>query len=278
MNDLLKEFAGQAATALLRYYVIAGIAFVVFYLLFAEVLHKNKIQERYASKKDFRREVLNSSVSAVILATVAFLASSKWIAPYTLIYTDKFEYPLWWMPVSVFLSLVIHDTYFYWMHRLLHHPALFKFTHLLHHKSTNPSPWTAYSFHVLEAVAEGAVVLVLVFVIPLHPVSISMFALAALLINVYGHLGYEIAPKWFRKSFLFEFVNTSTYHNLHHSKFKGNYGLYFRVWDRLLGTEHPDYVKIYDRIQEKRFGNEGTVQPSPIAANQKAVRLQQEIE
>jgi sterol desaturase/sphingolipid hydroxylase (fatty acid hydroxylase superfamily) len=43
---------------------------------------------------------------------------------------------------------------------------------------------------------------------------------------------------------------------MHHSKFKGNYGLYFRVWDRLCKTEHPDYVKEYDRIQKNRFETE----------------------
>jgi len=46
---------------------------------------------------------------------------------------------------------------------------------------------------------------------------------------------------------------------MHHSKFKGNYGLYFRIWDRLMKTEHPDYVKDYDRIQERRFGTKNAV-------------------
>ena len=50
-------------------------------------------------------------------------------------------------------------------------------------------------------------------------------------------------------------INTSVYHNLHHSKFKGNYSLYFRWWDKLMKTENPDYVKEYDRIQEQRFGS-----------------------
>ena len=62
--------------------------------------------------------------------------------------------------------------------------------------------------------------------------------------------------KWFRHSPLFELLNTSVHHNIHHSKFKGNYGLYFRFWDRLMNTEHPDYVKSYDEIQERRFGTE----------------------
>lgn len=78
--------------------------------------------------------------------------------------------------------------------------------------------------------------------------------MSSLFINVYGHLGFEIAPKWFRNSVFFEFVNTSVHHNIHHEKFVGNYGLYFRVWDRIMGTEHRDYVKEFDVVQERRFG------------------------
>lgn len=250
----LKHLAGEATLALLQYYVIAGFLFFLFYRFLTKSFQKNKIQDRKADIKDFRREILNSSSSAIILGAVAFIASSKWVLPYTMIYTDFSEYPIWWVPVSVAIALIIHDTYFYWMHRLMHHPAIFKYVHLLHHKSTNPTPLASYSFHVLEAVVEGAVVLVLVFLLPMHPLSISLFAVSSLAINAYGHLGYEIAPKWVRNSLLFEIINTSTHHNLHHSKFKGNYGLYFRFWDRLMKTENPDYVKTYDQIQKKRFG------------------------
>ena len=77
-----------------------------------------------------------------------------------------------------------------------------------------------------------------------------------LIINVYGHLGYEIAPKAFRNSVFFQFFNTSVHHNMHHSRFNGNYGLYFRVWDKLMKTEITDYEKQFDSIQEKRFGND----------------------
>jgi sterol desaturase/sphingolipid hydroxylase (fatty acid hydroxylase superfamily) len=178
------------------------------------------------------------------------------LRPYTLIYTDSNTYPLWWLPVSLGLSLVIHDTYFYWMHRFLHHDRLFRHSHVVHHLSTNPSPWSSYSFHFFEAILEGIVVIVLVLVLPMHPSVIVAFTFVSFMINVYGHLGYEIMPKGLRKSFLFEIINTSTYHNFHHRKFKGNYSLYFRHWDRLMKTEHPDYVKEYDRIQEQRFGPE----------------------
>jgi sterol desaturase/sphingolipid hydroxylase (fatty acid hydroxylase superfamily) len=36
-------------------------------------------------------------------------------------------------------------------------------------------------------------------------------------------------------------MNTSTFHNLHHTSLKGNYGLMTRMWDRLLDTEIEHY-------------------------------------
>lgn len=242
--------------SILRYFLIAGIPFLLFYKFFGTKLKNLKIQHKSASSKDFIREILHSVQSTAIMAVIAYLVIYTPFRNYTLIYTNIEAYSWWWIPLSAVIGLVIHDTYFYWMHRLLHHPKLFRHTHLLHHKSTNPSPWTSYSFHFIEGVAETGILVVLVFILPLHPLAIALFTISGFIINVYGHLGYEIAPKWFRHSPLFELLNTSVHHNIHHSKFKGNYGLYFRFWDRLMNTEHPDYVKSYDEIQERRFGTE----------------------
>ncbi|MCB9257697.1 MAG: sterol desaturase family protein [Chitinophagales bacterium] len=172
---------------------------------------------------------------------------------YTAVYENLATFPLWWIPLSLVLSLILHDTYFYWMHRLLHHEKLYKYIHAVHHKSTNPSPFASHAFHFLEAISEMMIVPIILFLLPMHIYSLLIFGTITFMINVYGHLGYEIMPKGFRNSFLFEIIGTSLYHNLHHSKFKGNYGLYFRVWDRLMKTENPDYVKAYDALQEKRF-------------------------
>jgi lathosterol oxidase len=249
IETLLRLFSISA----IRYFVIAGFAFLLFYKLLDSRLTRSKIQGKSAAIRDFVREILHSMQTTAVLAIIAFIVLFTPLKNHTLVYDAIDTYPVWWIPLSVVICLVIHDTYFYWMHRLLHHKKIFRFTHLLHHKSTNPSPWTAYSFHFLEAWTEGAVLFVIVMIMPVHPLTILLFTITAFIINVYGHLGYEIVPKGFRKTFLFEILNTSVHHNLHHSRFKGNYGLYFRVWDRMLGTEHPDYVKEFDRIQENRF-------------------------
>ncbi len=242
---------------LVRYFLLAGIPFLIFYILFPRAFSNNKIQARLAKQKDFIREITHSLQTTLILAAVGILILQTPLRAYTQLYTNLSDYPRWWVPLSILLSLILHDTYFYWMHRTVHHPRLYRRVHLVHHQSVNPSPWASYSFHFFEGVLEALVAPLILLLIPMHPLSLFLFTLASFSINVYGHLGYEIAPRWFRHSWLFELLNTSTHHNLHHAQFRGNYGLYFRFWDRLMGTEHPDYVREYDKIQARRFGPAG---------------------
>ncbi len=244
------------AINIIRYFLFAGIPFLIFYIKFPDFFKKNKIQSRFAKRKDFIREILHSTQTTFILAGVGLLMMKTPLIEYTQVYFNISDQPLAWIPVSLILALVLHDTFFYWMHRLIHHPLLFKRIHLVHHKSVNPSPWTSYSFHILEAILESLVAPIILLLIPMHPIALLLFALSSFIINVYGHLGYEIAPKWLRHSLFFEILNTSTHHNYHHEKFNGNYGLYFRIWDRIMKTEHPDYVMQYDLIQKRRFGDD----------------------
>lgn len=263
MEKLAATIAAIFGITLIRYLVLAGIPFLIFYMLLSSSkTAKYKIQNRKASKKDFWREIMYSSSSSLVFSVMSAILVFTPLKSYTLLYSNVHDYPLWWLPVSLVLSLVIHDTYFYWMHRIMHHKSIFRLAHVVHHQSVNPSPWTSYSFHIVEAIAEGGVLPILAFTLPMHTDVLILFTVVSLFINVYGHLGYEIMPKWVRNSYLFEVINTSVHHNLHHSKFKGNYGLYFRWWDRIMKTENPDYVKEYDRMQEKRFGGA----PRPVAA------------
>lgn len=252
MHPVIKFFVAVLSVTVLRYFIVAGIAFVLFYKLFNNKVIANKIQAKTAAKADFIRDILHSLQTTLVFTGIAALVFLTPLKHITQVSAAGTVLPIWWVVLSVPLSLIIHDTYFYWMHRLLHHPSIFRYTHLLHHRSTNPSPWSSYSFGFLEAIAEGMVLLVVTMLLPMNGTSVGLFILIGYVINVYGHLGYEIAPLWLRNTPLFEVFNTSVHHNFHHSKFKGNYGLYFRVWDRLMGTEHPDYVKEYDRIQANR--------------------------
>jgi sterol desaturase/sphingolipid hydroxylase (fatty acid hydroxylase superfamily) len=122
----------------LRYLLIAGGAFFIFYKVFPNYFSIQKIQLKSIKKKDIIREVLYSSQTTAVISLLGILIVSSPLGVYTHIYTTIDEYPIWWIPISIMVMLIFHDTYFYWMHRIVHHPKWFRSIHLIHHKSTNP--------------------------------------------------------------------------------------------------------------------------------------------
>ncbi len=232
-----------------RYLVFAAAAFLPVHFM-KDRLAWRKIQDRFPKPEDYKREVSYSFGTFVIFGLTGVLIHL--IKEHTLIYRDLSAYPLWWFFLSIPLALVVHDTYFYWTHRLMHHPRLFKIMHLVHHKSTNPTPWASFAFHPLESVVESSIILVLIFLMPMHPLAILAFLLIMTAENVMGHLGYEFYPRWLTQSFIGKWLNTSTNHNIHHRYFEGNYGLYFRWWDVWMGTTHVKYDSTLEAIQLRK--------------------------
>ncbi|NII26354.1 sterol desaturase family protein [Pseudoflavitalea sp. X16] len=235
-----------------KYFLIALPFFLVYYVFFRKKLAYRKIQEKFPKQKDYIRELVFSTLSVIIFSIPPLIMLySDTIRPYTTFYTDIEKHGLIYLILAFPLMLMIHDTYFYWAHRLMHHPLLFKKFHLVHHKSTNPSPWAAYAFHPLEAVVESLIFVVFLFIIPIHGIHLMTFFVFSLVYNVYGHLGFELYPKGFNRHWLGKWINTSICHNQHHQYFKGNYGLYFTIWDRMMGTLRDDYDKKFDEVNGK---------------------------
>jgi sterol desaturase/sphingolipid hydroxylase (fatty acid hydroxylase superfamily) len=170
------------------------------------------------------------------------------LRPYTSIYKDIHQHSTAYNWLIFPVMLLMHDTYFYWMHRLMHQPALFKFFHVVHHQSTNPSPWASFAFQPTEAIVESGIIILFAFTIPVHIIHILAFLIFMTIYNVYGHLGYELFPKGSNRHWLGKWFNTSVNHNMHHQYFKGNYGLYFTFWDKLMGTTHKEYDLNFDRV------------------------------
>ncbi len=233
-----------------RYLIFTSISFLLFYIILKKPLWYRKIQKKMPAIRDYRRDILWSLTTIAIFSTVILLTFVKYkhlTSTYNRI--DEYGYP--YLIFSFFWMLFLHDTWFYWWHRIMHHPFLFKRVHLVHHKSTNPSPWTAYAFHPFEAIIEVGIHPLIAFTLPIYTPAIGIFFLFQIAYNVYGHLGYELYPKGFNKNWIGKWINTSVAHNLHHKKFDGNYGLYLLFWDRLMGTLRKDYDDTFDNSTNK---------------------------
>lgn len=233
-----------------RYIFFASLVFFPCYFWFRNTITWRKIQSKFPSRKDYTREVGYSLLTFVIFGFTGLTLFV--VKEHTQLYAQIDDKPIWWFFASIALALIIHDTYFYWTHRLMHHPRLFNVFHLVHHKSTNPTPWASFAFHPTEAVVESGIILVLAFLLPMNVWALAIFLLIMTAENVMGHLGYEFFPKWLTQSKIGYWLNTSTNHNMHHKYFDGNYGLYFRWWDVWMGTTHAKYYSTLEEIQNRK--------------------------
>lgn len=247
------------------YFVFASSTFFLFYIVLKKPMWYRKIQQKMPSIYDYRRDIFFSMITMIIGATVVVLTFYVGHG-YNNLYYNISDHSIAYFVFTFFWMFFLHDTYFYFMHRAMHHPILFKYVHLIHHKSTNPSPWTAYAFHPLEAILELAILPLIAFTLPAHTSAIIFFFVFQIMYNVYGHLGFEVLPKDFNTNWFGKWLNTSTAHNLHHHKFKGNYGLYFLFWDRLLGTVREDYDTTFTKVTSR--SKEVIDQPENVAVRQ----------
>lgn len=81
------------------------------------------------------RQEIKSSLSAVpvinILTLPWFLAE---VRGKSLLYADVGDYGYTWLLISTVLYMAFNDIGIYWIHRLEHHPRVYKYIHKPHHK------------------------------------------------------------------------------------------------------------------------------------------------
>lgn len=147
--------------------------------------------------RQIRQELGWSLASAGIYGAPAGLVAWGWQQHgWTRIYTEVEAYPVWWLPVSLLVYLFLHDTWFYWTHRWMHRPRVFRLAHAVHHASKPPTAWAAMSFHPIEAVTGAIVIPALVFVLPVHIGVLGLVLATMTLMGVTNHMGWELFPRW----------------------------------------------------------------------------------
>ena len=206
--------------------------------LFAWLTHKLRPGRYHGLEPQIRHEIRSSLVSAAIYGIPAGLTFWSWRhLGWTQMYLDPLEYSLWYLPFSVMIYLFAQDTWFYWTHRAMHWPPLFRLAHSVHHDSRRPTAWAAMSFHLIEAVTGAVVIPALIFLVPIHIGMLGLVLAIKTVMGVTNRMGWEMFPRWFVHSRFGNWVITASHHEHHHEEYRCNYGLYFRFWDKLCGTD-----------------------------------------
>ena len=228
-----------------RYLLIAGIFYGVFYKWFPAKWQARKINDRGYKKDQFKKELTWSMVTALIFSVAGAFTGLLWQKGFTRIYNEVAEYGWFYLPVSLIISMFIHETYYYWVHRWMHQPWIFRVVHKVHHDSNITSPFTAFSFHPLEGLLQAIVLPVNLVIIPMHPAVILVQLTIMTFSSVINHLDIEVYPHGFEKHFIGKWLIGATHHSLHHKQFRYNYGLYFTFWDKLKKTESPYFKSLF---------------------------------
>jgi sterol desaturase/sphingolipid hydroxylase (fatty acid hydroxylase superfamily) len=251
LSRFMEIWKGMLLFDFFRYFIPASLAFLIFWLIGRKTWNHLFIQKSFPKQKQFWKEFGYSMSTVMIFSFIGIGVLTSEKAGITLLYHDLKAYGIVYMIFSLVVAIVFHDFYFYWTHRFMHHKRVFKYVHSVHHESTNPSPWAAYSFHPWEAVIQAMVLPILVFILPLHDLTIFIFLAYMIVRNVMGHLGFEILPKGFTKNKWWNWNTAITHHNMHHQYFNRNYGLYFTWWDKLMKTEHEKYHENFNEVKSR---------------------------
>jgi len=229
------------AADLTRY--VVGVAAVYFpvWVWWRQPLLARRIQARWPVTEDVKREVTYSLLTVLIFSIIGYGLFLGIRSGALRVYSDIAHYGWLWWATSVVLLVVLHDAYFYWTHRLLHHPSIFRWAHRTHHRSHTPTPWAAYAFAPPEAVVQAAYLPLILTILPAHGSALFLFLVHMILRNAIGHCGFELMPRRLARWTRWQPITTVTHHDLHHSTTHWNYGLYFTWWDRLMKTQHPHY-------------------------------------
>ncbi len=245
LGDLTTIYLDVFAGDLMRYVLGAGGVYLFVNLALFGLIRGHKIREKTPPWTQIRREILASLRTVVIFAVTGTTIALGERAGVINIYFDVASYGWGYFLFSTVVLIVAHDAWFYWSHRALHHPPLFRRFHRLHHRSHNPTPFTSYSFDIGEAVVNAVYLPLILLVLPTHPVALFIFVTHMMLRNALGHSGVEVFPAGRDGRPLFGWMTTVTHHDLHHGHAGYNMGLYFSWWDRWCGTEHPRYLEEY---------------------------------
>ncbi len=246
--ELILTYIILLALIFFRYIIVSGGFYLLFFVIKGDHFKTRRISTKLRKPHQARKEIWNSFWSSVIFAIGGTVLIYMWKNGHTRIYDDPMEYGVAYLLLSGLVVLLIHETYYYWIHRWMHNPKVYKLVHRMHHDSIVTSPWTSFSFDPPETLIQAVFVPAMVLLMPLHYGVVMTLLILMTISATINHLDVEIFPRNFNRHPIGRWLIGATHHSLHHSEFVTNYGLYFTFWDKWMGTESKVFDKRYDEV------------------------------
>ena len=238
------------AILILIYISIFHLHFYVFKSQDFNFKYNTRSLEVNSSKFLFKNQTKDNLVYVFLSAIpiwTAYEVITYWAFANNIIPMVSWEiYPIY-CAVLFFLVPTIRDIHFYLTHRLLHWAPLYRIAHFVHHRNSNPGPWSGMSMHPIEHIIYFTGIFIH-WIIPSHPLIAMWHIFHAALAPHAGHSGYDKMvfknDKW---------IDIGAYdHYLHHKYWECNYGGgNFGVLDKWFGTFHDGSEKATAEVMER---------------------------
>ncbi|KAI6133585.1 C5-sterol desaturase [Pisolithus croceorrhizus] len=216
--------------------VITLIGINVLYFVFAGLSYKFIFNHDMMRHPRFLQNQIMLEIRASVKAfPMMTLLTLPWfqaeVMGYSRLYDNVDQYGWIYLFLSIPFFLLFTDYAIYWVHRILHHPSLYKTFHKPHHKWIIPTPFASHAFHPVDGYLQSVPYHLFIFLFPLHRyLYLGLFVFVnfwSILIHdsdmITGH------PLEF-------IINGPAHHTLHHLYFTVNYGQYFTWADRVGGS------------------------------------------
>ncbi|MDA9865311.1 sterol desaturase family protein [bacterium] len=176
-----------------------------------------------------------------------------------------FEIGLWWgyangvlpyssNPVWFVLWMILmpfwRNFHFYWIHRLIHWPPLYKRVHYLHHKNVNVGPWSGMAMHPVEHVIYFSCMLIHL-IVPSHPLHMMFNGLTTGIGPGVSHSGFDELVLGDKAALRKE----KLMHYLHHRYHTVNFGESAVPLDKWFGSFHDGSAEADQRFRGKRVSS-----------------------
>lgn len=152
-----------------------------------------------------------------------------------------------WFAALILLTPMWISFHFYWIHRWLHWPPLYRLAHALHHRNTNVGPWSGLSMHPLEHILFFSSVLIH-WLVAAHPIHILFHMQHQALTAATSHAGFEGLVVGDRN----RLALGTFHHQMHHRYFECNYGNLEVPWDQWFGSFHDGTEEAHARMKARR--------------------------
>lgn len=210
--------------------------------LFAGRKHYDYVHTREDILREIRHCLIPETLVALIVGMIAASGSDSPLKPWLSIRWDFSAGEIPRILLECFALFWLYEIYYFFVHRVVHTRRLFALFHSVHHRSIYPTPFTQTSVNLLEAVSFYSFYIFALFA-PVNVLSLVILGLNIKLASLTQHLGHEVFPKVFRTNRWLKFINSTRYHQMHHShSFKHNYGFQTSLLDRLFGTIDDAYL------------------------------------